>query len=452
MADACKDTASKNDGKENEDEDSLDNKPYWGDLVVAAAFTAVTPVDLWKAAKTCSEEGPETCRIAILSVTFCAMLGGLSWLAYLRHSYGLSFAAFLSGLLLCSFNNINEWPYPEECVITPQFQGLLAGGLANGELTVPNHVLRMVLLFGLASYVSIQSPYSIYQEDVLPLLGGPVVLSIAFLAVTRLDFDIFAGRINWNLWTVQGARCVLAGIFMYHTGRDLVAMTNEEIPSDEDGSIHQAQDKLMTIVKASIVAIVGLVATGTFQSEIDQNERLEIQVKKRTKEIQEKNDRLQMVELALRASETAIAITDSDRKIIWLNSACEGITLAKLSEEGKKQQQQNQSFLGKPIVEVLALETMLDEKTLTFAFSKSRQEDEICIDGMIFHLEVSPYEYSFPNPNDREISGDNGRFLVVLKNITAERARDVAEKTARDEAMMAKAMGDSMVTLTVSCY
>jgi hypothetical protein len=40
--------------------------------------------------------------------------------------------------------------------------------------------------------------------------------------------------------------------------------------------------------------------------------------------------------------------------------------------------------------------------------------------------------------------------LVVLKNITAERAREVAEKSAQEEAMLAKAMGNSMLTLTVS--
>jgi signal transduction histidine kinase len=38
--------------------------------------------------------------------------------------------------------------------------------------------------------------------------------------------------------------------------------------------------------------------------------------------------------------------------------------------------------------------------------------------------------------------------LVVFKDITADRAKEQAELKAHDEAMMAKAMGESMVTLT----
>jgi len=70
-------------------------------------------------------------------------------------------------------------------------------------------------------------------------------------------------------------------------------------------------------------------------------------------------------------------------------------------------------------------------------------------EGMIFRLEVSPYEYSSPTIGKGSGGGTNkitkgSRFWVVLKNITAERAREVAEKSAQEEAMLAKAMGDSM--------
>ena len=153
-----------------------------------------------------------------------------------------------------------------------------------------------------------------------------------------------------------------------------------------------------------------------------------------------------MVELALQASETAIAITDSNKKIIWLNGACDEITSKVLSST-----EQEQSPIGKPLVEVLELETMHDEKKLAKAFSDTRSEDEIRIRKTIYHIEVSPYAYT-PSAvsNGQSKSNSNGRFMVVLKNITAERAREVAEKAAREEAMLTKAMGDSMVTLTVS--
>jgi PAS domain-containing protein len=465
---AVRNEESKTDVDGSNAKENRSQKPFYGDLVCAAAFTTVTPIDAWKAITTCTEE-PEICHIAVLSVIFCALYGGLNWVAYLRHSNMFSFCAFLAGLWLCAFNNIHGWPYPGECVITPQFQGVLAGTLINGALTFRNRLVRFGLMFGVASYVSITSPHSVYRKDVLPLLGGPIVLSIICLS-WNWSILLAVKNINWNALTVQGARYLLAGIFMHHTACELLSMTlstNEssigvEGGESEHNNTTQAMDTLATIVKASFVACVGVAATGTFQNEIDLNEQLEVLVQKRTKEIQEKSDRLHMVELALRASETAIAITDSNLNIIWLNAACEDIISAtaakgKWNEEEKEQQQHssshrqqqetNQSLLGRPLVEVLVLETIGDEKTLTHSFSKSRREDEICIGGMIYHLEVSPYEYS----TDRhDINNNSGRYMVVLKNITAERAREDAEKIAREEAMLAKAMGDSMVTLTVS--
>jgi hypothetical protein len=109
------------------------NKPFYGDLVCAVAFTVVTPIDGWKAAMTCQQEQDDTdtttsddvcterifglCQTAILSVTFCALYGGLNWISYLHHSKKYSFFAFLSGLWLCAFNNLQQWPYAGECVM-----------------------------------------------------------------------------------------------------------------------------------------------------------------------------------------------------------------------------------------------------------------------------------------------------------------------------------------------
>jgi hypothetical protein len=361
-------------------------------------------------------------------------------------------------------------------------------------------MIRMALMFGVASYVSIRSPFSVYYEDVLPLLGGPVLLSIAILAATRsnLDWNLLKTT-NWNLLTVQGARWVLAGIYMYHTATDLLSIHNNNANVD-DNNTRAAQEKLIAITKAAFIACVGVGATGAFQNEIDLNERLEVLVQNRTKEIQEKNDKLHMVELALRASETAIAITDSNLRFIWLNAACEEIStnnitaaaaaataaskiaptkggaISKWKKIQGQHQVSSQSFLGRTIVEVLALETILDEKKLTRAFASHRREDEVCINEMSFRLEVSPYAFIDNNDDDEDDddetvavdhkdarskriiknknnnNNDNGsnRYLVVFKNITAERAREEAEKTAQEEAMLAKAMGDSMVTLTVS--
>ena len=429
------------------------HRPYYGDLVRAIAFTVIVPVSSYDVIRTraCEADNPDPniCTTAIFTVLLVALTCALNWLSYLKHSNSASFLGFLATVGVCAFINTNQWPYSGECIITNMFTGTLFGNLCNGALSFRNHISRMLIMFAVASYVSIQSPFSVYHEDVLPLLGGPIVMAVAFLVATRLDFDYdFDWAVlkdaNWNQLTVQGSRWVLSSIYMYHVCSELLSTSFEGLG---------ANDIFRALVKASIVAGMGVAATGSFQNEIDTNAKLEVMVKNRTKIIQEKNDKLHMVELALECSETAIVITDSDLRIIWLNAACEAISSAsreaedshkseKRKEEHQRQQQQQrqrQSMLSMPIVEAIALETIMDKNKLTRAFSKSRKEDEVCINGMIFRLEVSPYEFSA-----------SGRFLVVFNNITSERAREAAEKTAQEEAMLAKAMGDSMVTLTVS--
>ncbi len=435
--------------KSNAKQMATKTKPFYGDLVCAVAFIAVTPIDGMKAMTTCQTD-PTMCHIGILSIILCVVYGGLNGLAYLKHSNTISFAAFLSGLLLCGFNNFHAWPYPNEFVLVPEFQGMLVGSLVNGDLTYRNKMVRFALLFAVATYVSIMSPNSVFQEDVLPLLGGPILLSVIFLSWDR--FQITKSNINWNALTVHGARYLLAAIFMHHTACELLSLMNSNdtssLVTESHLKTHTAMDTLRTIVRASFLACVGVAATGTFQNEINLNEKLESLVQERTKEIREKNDKLHMVELALQASETAIAITDSKKEIIWLNGAFENIVSITKSMASSEQ---NQSAVGKQLLEVLALETVHDEKKLVKAFSDTRAEDEISIRKIIYHIEVLPYAY----PNSEVSKGQkdnnsNGRFMVVLKNVTAERAREVAEKAAQEEAMLAKAMGDSMVTLTVS--
>jgi len=488
-------TRTSNDSRTNQSSDTdRSSKPFYGDLVRAAAFTVIVPVSAYDVIKTkaCDADSEQTvCNSALFTVFLVTLTCCLNWLSYIRHSNSISSVGFLAALWVCAFINLNQWPYSGECVITNMFQGALFGNLCNGSLSFRNHLVRMALMFAVASYVSIKSPFSVYHEDVLPLLGGPMLMAISFLAATRLDWT-FPEDINWNLLTVQGSQWVLAAIYMYHAASEFLSMTFEGVGAERIFS---------TIVKAGIVASMGVVATGTFQKEIDMNAQLEVMVKTRTKTIQEKNDKLHMVELALECSETAIAITDSDLRIIWLNAACEDISTSIKAKDVQGENGNNSNIninnsinnnnnngevtetkeqpvphrkiiLGRPIAEVIALETIIDEKKLTEAFSKSRKEDEICINRMMFRLEVSPYEYSSPTTekgsggahNDRsnrnrnsnsnsniynnDNDNDSSTFLVVLKNITAERAREVAEKSAQEEAMLAKAMGDSMLTLT----
>lgn len=451
-------------------------KPFYGDLVRAIAFTGVLPVSIIDVGRTgvCSPEAQENdCRNALLTVLLVGVTWALMWTTYLRHSQAASFVGFLVAVITVSFMDLNQWPYAGESLTSVIFPGVIVGNLFNGALTIRNHAVRMAILFVVASYVALHSPYATFGEDALPLLV-PILLALGYLSATRIDIatiDIHKMAkdldIDWNRWTVRGSKCVLALIYGYHACTELLSATADNEPVS-------ARAAFRTVVKASVVALVGAVSNGTFQREIETNDTLEKLVRERTKTILAKNEQLHMVELALQCSETAIAITDSNAEhhhIVWMNAACERLSLVPTNSEEEETKTNDedgasrelsssshhrQKLLGRPIVEVIALETIVDEKKLRRAFSGKTTQDEIAIREKIFRLEVSPYSSSASSPassNSTDNSSNNttnagSRYLVVLKDITAERAREVAEKTAREEAMLAKAMGDSMVTLT----
>jgi len=462
-------------------ESSRSSKPFYGDLVRAIAFTGVVPVSIIDIGRTgvCTlEAGGEndcSCRNALLTVLLVSVTWALMWTAYLKHSHAASFVGMLVAVTAVAFMDLNQWPYEGESLASVIFPGVIVGNLFNGAITTKDHSIRMTILFVVASYVAVHSPFATFGEDAVPLLI-PILLALGYLSATRIEFELDIKQyakdveVDWNRWTVRGSKCVLALIYVYHACTELLSAT-------ADGEPVSARTAFRTVVKASVVALVGAVSNGTFQREIETNDTLEKLVRERTKTILAKNEQLHMVELALQCSETAIAITDSDgdHQMIWMNAACEKLSLvqAATSDRSSKEETKDsileelssssdhrQKLLGRPIVEVIALETIVDEKKLRRAFSGKATQDEIAIQGKIFRIEVSPYSSatvvasnanSISNGNDYNTASNHSsssRYLVVLKDITADRAREVAEKTAREEAMLAKAMGDSMVTLT----
>ena len=529
-------------------------KPFYGDLVRAIAFTGIIPVSAIDVFRTgvCEATAVENedagnffffvsflsklfrinhdCRNAWATVGMVAISCGLMWASYWKHSHGISNVGFGLTVFLCSFMDLNQWPYSGESLVTTIFPSIIVGNFFNGALSARNHLCRMAVLFGAATIVADRSPYAGFREDVLPGLGIPILIATAVLAVTRMGGSggsergtkpsppffsgsttvrgWIAGRWRWwfgvdpatrKRWTVRGSRCLLAGIYLHHASSGLLSAT-------EAGTQLTARAVFAAVARTTVVALVGIAANGTFEREIETNDRLETLVKKRTEAIRSQNEKLHMVELALRCSETAIAITDSETRMVWTNAACESLAVKKnpnaaTTRKDHHHPHTHHPLLGKPIVEAIALETIADEKKLQRAFSVGTtdtaattttattngndhknigEETILAIDGKIFRLEVSPYHHedlvssSSPSPSPssspeeeaeriRAQSGGGGhrdarkndggidsrrRFLVVLKNVTADRAREVAEKTAREEAMLAKAMGDSMVTLT----
>eukprot|EP00536_Pseudo-nitzschia_multiseries_P004933 jgi/Psemu1/189374/e_gw1.87.68.1 len=218
---------------------------------------------------------------------------------------------------------------------------------------------------------------------------------------------------------VHSARLLLAAIYTNHA---FGVFTNVFVYNSED-----ILDQAIALTKATIIACVGSVATGVFKTNIDQKEELEALVQERTKVIHSKTKELRRITVAFKASETAIAITDSSRFVIWTNHAFE--ELAKRTKN---------------------MDLPLDKCTSTSSTGDSDDRTNYR-EKSDYRVEVTPFVDSDDvDENFSEMPSDNERklFLVAFHDITADYARKEAERVAREEALVSKAMKESMVTLT----
>jgi signal transduction histidine kinase len=374
----------------------------YGDLVNGLCYAAVLPVymGMWASDPA---PGSRNIIIAFALTTFCC------WFSYLKHSAAASALAYfgMSACIVCM--NLYRWPYKDEVVVLPQFLWslLIIGGNVNLSFAYKAGMTCVALVTALL--VAIYSPL-LQVTDALPLVLGATSVHILF-------HYLYSCQPEPRIIRAHAASLILAGTFAAHTFSEIVTMINSPGYATLGG---------YSILKAGFFASVGLVAAGAFRWEIDTNEALEILVRERAKEISKQAERLLLVGPALEASETAIAITDPFQKIVWSNVALSKLTGMSESE-----------------LHTRGLSTVLHTEEHHLCFDdRNSTNAEIIVGRRNIAVEVSP----FPDDKDKHACGS--RFLVVLKDITEQRARERAEKTAERKADVAKAMSQSMETLT----
>jgi len=393
----------------------------YGDAMHMLSALAYVPLSGWRLYEMEPDDPKKTDAIYVYVAMFFGPI--MCMLALLLKNVWFSRLGMLGGVTLNTLMNLTEWPHPGECTITALSQGVvLLAVMANISLSFSEKCIRLSVLFITASYISIHSPYSVYLEDTFPILGCTILGAIFVLYIYHFGVDR-------TFTTIQGARLCLAAIFLYHA---TVRLTSQD---------KSAYDNITKFVNEALVASIGIVATGTFQNEILQKQRLEILVQKRTQ-------KLRMVNMALQASETAIAITDKWGSIVWLNVAFERLL-------GKKRK----GLLGSLLKDViLNLDTSRKENKYLlmelYEDLSKPNEEELQIGESIFRIEATPFSAeSHSNTKNKPVTENtpvtkNDRVLMVFKDITSRRARETLEKKAHHEAIMAKAMGESMMTLT----
>jgi PAS domain S-box-containing protein len=185
-----------------------------------------------------------------------------------------------------------------------------------------------------------------------------------------------------------------------------------------------APDGISNLVTASFFGAVGLVVAGTLQSDRETNEQALQQAKD--------SEALQMATAALCASYTPIAIANPQRRLILCNPAFGRLT----GLHG------NTSVSGLYLEDVLCLSDD-DSALLRACFQESSvQEAEFFVRGQIVHVKISP------SSTDAESFDGRHGFVIMLKDVTQERALERAIENADRQAFITQAIMNALAAVS----
>jgi PAS domain S-box-containing protein len=179
-----------------------------------------------------------------------------------------------------------------------------------------------------------------------------------------------------------------------------------------------AQQGLQNLVTAAVFGLLGLVAASLFQ-----DNSVSSDAKIRTAQMARNVEFLRWATIGIKASHSAIAIVDRERKILLLNPAFLRLT------GGTNEQ----VVIGRVVTEVLSLPDE-DAATLSACFQEtSVAETEFGIQDRIIHCTVTP------SSSDAEsFDGRNG-FVVAMNDLTEEQRLERTVKSAQEQASATRA-------------
>lgn len=320
--------------------------------------------------------------------------------------------------------NLFQWPVSGEVVVFPQFLWMLLITSGNITLSFRYKIVMGAIALSTAILVATLSPLVESTEN-MPLLF------CAFAVFTL--FHYYAEKQEDKSPSAKTASIVLAGALAYHFSSQLAKMRTTPGYTTEGG---------YSILLAGFFASVGLAAAGGFQKQLYVTDELEFIVAERTKEIAKQAKELHMVGLAVQASETAICIVTSNQQVEWCNAAFEKLF-------------PNQKLIGKPLLSLLLSKEDAASACNHMFCCTSATSTEVFVKDDLFSVEVSPIPSVDLSLNSKKAEMEpllagfsNVRYLVVMKDITAQKAREQAEKHAQKEAVLKQAMQQSMETLS----
>jgi signal transduction histidine kinase/PAS domain-containing protein len=453
-----------------------------GDLVNGLCYTVILPAYLYLWWSHPEEDGATLISFLFVVVSAC------SWISYCHDHQVASEIANYGMAASIAAMNLYQWPHKGQIVIYPQYIWSLGIVSFNSTLSFPRKMRITGCALTLALWVSYRSPF-IKLGDALPLLLGTTAVFVLF---HYLGGDLSTLSARW-------ATMLLAGAFSYEMTLELGRMLRHDAHVLDFG---------YTVLKSGLFASLGLAAAGAFQQTSIKKDELEVLVVERTREIEAQAEELRTLDFALQASETAIAITDSFRTVVWCNPALEHLRRkggcpsppSSPGGGGGRGAPSSHTARGRALAKVLGLDPFGEmDVRLTACFDpKSTCQTELAIGDAHYTVEVSPFPSTGVSPpssmhhdqrrkcqytkklldpegdndddddedsvTEHDDSFDSGRhsqhhnhhnhphqaskFLVALKDVTEQRARERAEKLVEQEMFMKQGMKESMETLT----
>ena len=424
----------------------------YGNLMSLIIYFAVSPFHTYKAWTVETSDPLYASAWSVAwSFNFSALIGVLT--LWKHDNTALRYFCPLSTACSLCWMNYVRWPCVDSCGIVEQLLFVLMCIQAN--FTVPKRVqlIQTLLVFASGLAMLYHNPF-VEVTDGLPLLLGTTVACLSMIGA-GMYYSRFVDPTKQRgpadllstLIMVKVARIALAVVFVQHVSKEVWRIADQP---------RYSQEGSMAILQASFFAVIGIVAAGVFSDVSDANSSLEVEVARRTQQIRRQAERLRMVELALQASDTAVAIVDTSHRIVWSNPALERLATSTAEVERAA------------LIDTLSL-TKQDAQQLQDALA-SRERCTHFIPGIsvgarILNVEVSPFlqqqspditstsDHYSPEEggaSDKASGGEeNGekvspRFVVVFRDVTEERARERAELAAERKALHVKAMTESI--------
>lgn len=285
------------DGEASPLHESKKKSPLFGDLVQGITNTAFLPFYTGLCFG-----GEDERSLGCSQIVFLFAVSAVLFLAaWYKSNLALSYVANITLLGIIVSMNAYRWPHAE-FISLPQFFWSLM--MLAGNRYPQIHSLSLGFIFMVGMLVVLLSGCNAEEvREVFPfVLLGSFVYTVFILVSPKSNAPLSG----------QASVVLLSAGLLFHSIHELFKMLSIKDYALTGG---------FNMIRTGFFATCGFLASSALQIETTIRKRLESLVAERTKELLLQNRNLMISNLAVEASDTAVAISDSSDCIVWANAA-----------------------------------------------------------------------------------------------------------------------------------